>query len=410
MSEELILVDPLNYDINLFDMDAGSIKPGREGGTFYGTLTYDGKVPFFLAEGDTYGIQKAQSQKEREEAKNKTPKLPSAIVQLPSAIEAAGDNEEKEAKRDKWQVAIRLSAQPAQNDWTEPESKLIDFIDNGIRKILAHVLAKRVDILNKIGSNVITDAQERFRAEMLDPTIAAKYPDQAAQMARFQQIIVDILPGKVSRKVYRKKKDKKESVPMNLMDAGAAYDETKYPTLYSTIQSIRDKQSNKEVFLTKYYKFVDGVPENEWPTLSHEEAIDLGWYRDNVANRFDSVFFGTSISPQIKAAEIVFLKAIGGSMGHKGRLIHAAPEIPRNSRLVTRSAIQPAGAPMSPVASLQQQAEAVASVPAVVAANPAPVSSSPAEITGAPAAFDPSALAGVPGITAAPPTVVSHVN
>ncbi len=393
---ELVQVDPFNYDIDRFDIDPKSVKPqsfkdektGKDQTYFTGILLYCDptdniyRPPFFLTEGDSYGIQKADENKKDTAVK---PVLPQ-MVQLPSAL-APGAQTSTDGKREKWQVSISLSAKPAEKDWTKEEAHLISFIDSQLRRILAHVLVKRIEILQTIGSKAIDGAREALGKEMQQNP--GKYNTQEAQLSRMKEMIEDLLYNTISRKVYRAKKKAAPEAPgapggMNLLDASAGYDETKYPTLYSSIPSFLNKTTKTEEFVSRYYKFVDGEPEENWPQLTHPEALALGRHRVRVANRFDNIYFGASIAPQIKAAEVVFLKAISGGLGHKGRLIKAGPEVPRTPHLITRTAIQPAGANNNNRPELgapQQNFQPAASVSM---------------------AFDPNALAGVPGIGGLP--------
>ena len=78
--------------------------------------------------------------------------------------------------------------------------------------------------------------------------------------------------------------------------------------------------------------------------------------------------------------------------GHKGRLIKAPPTVPRNTKLISRGAIQPAGeAGNSNVAPVADP---------YAAQGIAPVAFSVANLQAQPmtAQFDPSALAGIPGL------------
>jgi hypothetical protein len=245
-----------------------------------------------------------------------------------------------------------LSKLPAQKDWAAQEAALIDFVGTKLRQIVAHVITKRPEILTIIKSNVISDAQQKFASEMQDPSMASRYAgmdpttSQAAQMERFKYHLQGCLMSKITNKVYRKKKDAPKdgsAAPVNFLDLSAQFDETKFPTLYATIQSFISKKTKTEEFISNYYQFVPDVPEDQWPRLTHAEAVAKGWQTVQLAVRFDKIYFGASIAPQLTAAEVVFKKAIENNLGHKGRLIQAAADIPRNSRLISRTAIQPAG-------------------------------------------------------------------
>lgn len=400
---ELVYVDPTNFEIERFDMDPKSVKPqsfkdektGKDQTYFTGELLYcdpaDGvfKPPFFLAEGDSFGIGKADGNKKED---GKAPAAVPQFVQLPSALgpnSAAPGGERKE----KWQVAVKLSELPAEKDWKPTEVALINFIDSQLRRILAHVLVKRIDILTTIGSNAINDAREKLMAELKTPQGAA-YQTQELQLARLRVLVEEVLYGKISHKVYRKKKapptgQASGGMSVNLLDASGSYDETKHPCLYAGCMNFIGKQSKKEEFITTYYKFVEGVAEDEWPKLTHQEAVALGWYRVRVACRYDNVYFGASIAPQIKAAEIVMLKAIAGGMGHKGRLIKADPSVPRDKRLISRTPIQPAGGVANNNHVQPEQTGPVGQMPPQIQAPATPMN------------FDPTAL-GIPGVGVLP--------
>lgn len=412
---ELIQLNIDGYDINKFDMDPASVQQrkfkdanGKENTYFEGDLTYDGKPPYFFVEGDSYGIQLAGNNK-KEGAGGAPGAVPPAMIQLPSApapsLQARADGGAAggaPGKKEKWQVAIKLSQQPAEKDWTPAERRVIDFIDNDLRKIQAHVLARRPEILMKVGSNIVSDAQERFRAEYSAPGAAQRFPDEATQMARLKEIIYELLVAKISRKVYRKKKDQQAGAPVNLLSANATqYDDTKHPTLYASIMSFVNKQTNTEEFITSYYKFIEGKEETEWPRLNHQEACDLGWQRVQAGIRCDKTYFGASISCQLKAAELVMVKAISGGMGHKGRLVKAPADVVRNPRLVTRSAIQSsegANSNIQPVVDPSAQHGIQPVQFSVAAGQP-----------GVPPVFDPSVLQGIPGISGgAVPMVASN--
>jgi len=335
---ELIFVDPNNYDINRFDIDPASIDiktfPGPDGNditNIYGTLTYEGKPPFFLIEGDSYGLQKANNKDDDTQQANTSVQN---MVQLPS-------NQKAKKKKDKWQTAVKLSTKPAEKDWSDKERRLVEFISVDIRKIYATVLSRpeRIQILQKVNHKILEEAQRKFQEEMAhDPS---KYPEQDSQLARMRQLIYVEVMGKVTNKVYRKKKKPSEGQQVNLLASAVQYDETRHPTLYVDMIHFTDKQTTKENFITKFYQYEEGVPESQWKELTYLEVIKKGWQRFEEGIRFDRIWMGNSISPQLKAAEVVCKADIQGGMGHKGRLIRARGEIKKNQRLVTRSTITP---------------------------------------------------------------------
>lgn len=396
MSKTMCELDHTNYDINLFDIDIGSVekrtfidsKTKQETSYFTGRLTYNGSEPCIIVRGPSYGVQKST----RKGEDGDEPEAPQGMVQLPSA---PAKNESGELRKEKWQIGVKLSKEPAQKDWTPAEAKLISFFDVEIRMILAHVLAKKIEILNKIGSGAIPDTQQKFAQEMQNPATAGKYTNEAAQMERFKAILADTLVSKISRKVYRKKKEVKEGAQLNFLDSSAQYDETKYPTLYASMMNYISKKTKTEEFATQYFQFVEGTDEVNWPKLTHAEAVNLGWYDVQAVIPFGDIYFGSSISAQLKVSEIVFMKAIENTAGRRPRLIKAAEDVPRNPRLIQRSAIQPAQPGNRIEAGEKGKEEATAPVPQQIVA-PAPV------------AFNPGSLGNIPGIGALQmPTVVS---
>lgn len=395
MCAELAECNINDFQLDDFDIQLSSIKEhkfkdpnGTEQRYFDGDLTYKGKPPFFFIEGDTYGVQVADANKKEDAAA--APAAPVAMIQLPTA---AGPNAAApEAKKQKWQIAVRLAAQASPAQWTAIEQRTIDFINDDLRRVISNILSKRIEILQKIGSNALSDAQERFRSDMSDPVTAARFPTQESQVERMRILVRDSLYSKISRKVFRKKLEAAKGVAASIMEA-VKYDETKHPMLYAPIISHIDKTSKKEEFTTTYYQFVEGKEEHEWPRLTHAEAVERGWYRMQLAARFDKVYFGADkIAPQIKFCEVVLLKPISNGQAHKGRLIKAPPSVPRNTKLISRGAIQPSGeggnSNVAPV------------IDPYAGQGIAPVSFSAANLQAQPmtAQFDPSALAGIPGL------------
>lgn len=377
---ELILVDPNNFDLELFDIDISSIDErsfkdakGQTVTYYNGELTYDGKPPFFLNEGDTYGIQKAGNKKEEEASQNTS-------VQGMTVLPSTNTNTKK--KRDKWQVAMRVTEKPEPKNWTDEEKKTINFVDSDLRIVIANILCIKVEILQKVAPNIIIAAQEAFQAEQAaDPS---KYPDQESKMTRLREHIKTQTLSKISKKIYRKKITKNDGGgQFDLLNASSQFDETKHPMIYSNLIHFPNKITKVEEFVTKFYQYKEGIAENDWPELSHAEAVAKGWQRMECAFRFDALYFGATISPQIKAAECVLKRDITGGFGHKGRLIKARGDIKKNQRLVTRSAIQPVGVNTVTQNSNNESIDALATS----------------------GVFDPSTLNGIPGMTT--PIVVS---
>jgi len=348
---QLIKTDLLQvFDDNDFEIDDTTIKSneftgpdGKKQVYFTASWKYKGQEPCFIEKGSSYGIQKGDDKPEGEGGA--TPAAPPGMVQLPSAPKN-GDK-----KKEKWQVAVIMTKKPAPKDWTLDEAKKIDFLENGLRRILARVLTRRMEIVQKTCPNIIVEAQKKFLKDIQENPqsyIAATETDvNILKAQKFQAILCEAIYDKITKKVYRKKKEQKEGAPINFMDPNAIYDDTKYPTLYSTIQSFISKKTKEEVFVTQYYKGDEKLPETEWKTLSHAEAAALGSHVIEAAVKYGDIFFGGNgtISIQLKAAEVVFFEAIQlGNIGHKGRLItNTNPDVKRDTRLVTRTPIMPVG-------------------------------------------------------------------
>lgn len=336
---ELAFVDVKSYDIDKFDIDPASLDirsftapDGEDITTIYVDLTYGGQPPFFLVEGDSYGVQKANNKNDANSQQANT--SVEGMVQLPST-------QKTNKKKVKWQTAIKLSEKPAEKDWTDEEKRMIEFIGVDVRKIIATILSRpeRIVILQKVIPKILEEAQRKFQEEAAqDPS---KYPDQETQLGRIRQLIYSEVMGKISNKVYRKKKKPTEGQQVNLLASAVQYDQTKHPTLYSNLMHYTDKTSKEEVFITKFYQYEEGVDENQWKELTHAEVVAKGWQRFEEGIRFDKIFIGNTISPQMKIAELVCKKDISGGMGHKGRLVRARGDIKKNQRLVKRSAITP---------------------------------------------------------------------
>jgi hypothetical protein len=394
MCSDLIEVNINDYDLSAFDMLESSVKPhkfkgpdGKEQQYFDGDLTYHGKPPYFFIEGDTFGVQIANAGKKEEG--DAAASAPVAMIQLPVASNP--NAAAPEIKKQKWQIAVKLSAQASPAQWTAIEQRTIEFINDDLRRVVADILSRRIEILKKIGSNALADAQERFRSDMSDPITAARFPTTELQVERMRILVRDTLYTKISRKVYRKKLEAPKGATANIMEA-VKYDETKHPMLYADIMSKIDKVTKKPEYTTTYYQFVAGKEESEWPRLTHEEVVERGSYRMQLAARFDKVYFGNTIAPQIKFCEVVLLTPISNAQGHKGRLIKAPASVPRNTKLISRGAIQPAGeSGNSNVAPLD---------PSLGQGHIAPVGFSIAQLQSQPmnVPFDPSVMAGIPGI------------
>jgi len=347
---ELIKVDLLGvYDDNDFDVDPLSVNvrefidKGQKQKYFTASLKYRGQEPFFVVEGNSYGIQ--QGNENKDEEKGPEMSAPAGMVSLAPPVK------KEDEKKEKWQISVVMTEKPSPKDWTREEAQRIEFLDNRLRRILSNALSRHVDIVSKVVPSVIAAAQQKLIQEMQTTPQNFYHTDpnqiELLKASRFQAIISDVIYDKITKKVYRKKKDQKDGAQINFMDANAIYDETKYPTLYSSIQSYISKKTKKEEYVTKYYKGDKELLESEWKSLSHAEAVALGSHTVEVGVKFSDLFIGgnSTISIQLKAAEIVLYKPIQlGAMGHKGRLIvNTNPEVKRDQRLVTKSPIVAVG-------------------------------------------------------------------
>lgn len=402
------VVDINNYDINAFDMDQSSVKKhtvkdekGKDTTFWNGTLTYHGKIPLLIVEGDTYGVQKEDENKKKKDGDdNSAINIPGAIplpniVQLPSALSAApqggsgSTGTDAYVRKTKYQIGMQLSARPEPANWTPEEARLIDFLENDMRRILAHVLVKKLPILTMIGAAVIGDAQKQLVEDMRDPSKAPTLANSDAQMAHFQKLLQNLLMGKIARKAYRKKKDAQPGAAFNLTDVNSQYDETKYPMLYASIMNYNDKTTKQEVVTTTYKKFEPDMSPDQYPSLTHAEAVAMGNYHIQEAVRLDKTYFGASYSSQLQVGNAVFVYPVAGGGPKNTKIVMPAPVIKKDARLVQRSAVQPGqggNAPTVPISS----------------GNPAPQVHAALPV-GAGLAFDPSSLAGIPGLSMPPP-------
>lgn len=341
---ELTFVDINNYDINKFDIDPKAIdtysfidSKGTKVENNYGSLTYNGLPPYFVVEGDSYGLQVANKNEDNPTANNSV----GGMVQLPPT------NNTTTKKKDKWQTSLKLTIKAPEKEWTDAERRMIEFISIDIKKIYAHILTRpdRLSILQKASPKIIHAAQETFQTEMT--TDGHKYPDQQSQLIRMTQLIKNQIINKTSNKVYRKKKKAPGGDEVNLLTSTVEWDETKHPTLYVDMayyqEKVNGKPTGKDIFITKFYQYEEGVPEDQWKELSYQEVARKGGQRFEEGVRYDRIWFGAdSMAPQLKAAEVVCKKDISMSgLGHTGRLVRAKGEIKKNQKLIHRQQISP---------------------------------------------------------------------
>lgn len=404
MSDEsaFVLIDPKNYDINKFTMDPASLKEqsftGEKGENisyYNGTLKYDGKIPFFSIEGDTYGVQKDsdKNKKGKKDGETALPKgaMPLPVIsQLPPGLGAAPsqpvqtlgpDGKPIPKKKEKCQVAFILTEKADPKQWTQAEQDFIRFLETDLRKILATVLVRNINIVSTIAPSVIPEAQRKIQEEMMDPEKRKNLMDTASQQARFAQIVYDLVYSLTVGKAYRQKKKAPpgETLKIDIMDPNSQYDLTKFPSVNATIMNYIDKDTKEEVVSTVYQKYVDGVDPSQFPFLTHAEALALGRYRFQGGIRLDKTYLGTkSISSQLQVGRLLALNPIASTSSSNTGISMPVPVVKKDSRLVQRTIIQPGGgsAPLN----------------GVPYGAPPPV--------GAPAngGFDPAAaFAGVPG-------------
>jgi len=399
---DFAIIDVNDYKIEDWDIDPSTIEKrsfkdekGKDQSYFNGGLTYKGKTPLLVAEGDSWGVQEEDESKKKKMNDQEGGDVPGAtplpsLVQLPVGLAAAApttgaDGKEIYVKKKKYQVSIILTVKPAPKDWTPAEKRLIEFLDVDLRRIIAHILSTKMEILQTMQAPVVTDAQLQLNEEFQDPTKNQNLMTPEGQMARFTQIVKDKLMGKITRKVYRKKKQTKNGEKINLMDANSQYDETASPTLYAGVMNYIDKQTKEEVVTTVYNKFMEGVTPDQYPTLTHAEALAMGRYHMQAGIRLDQLYLGASYSVQSKAGNLTFVYPIQGGGAKNSRIVMPAP-IKRDNALIQKYAINPGAGNSGPVASPVQAA--------------APVASYTAPPPAIKVAFDPSQIPGISGIPA----------
>ncbi len=406
---DFVPIDINNYNIDDFNMDPTTVKKqtikdekGKDTTYWNGTLTYKGKIPILIVEGDTYGVQKEDSnknkKKDEEGGGSSIPgamPLPSLAI-LPSALSPAGPagapgGTETYTRKTKYQIGLQLSARPEPANWTPEENRLINFLENDMRAILAHVLVKNLQtILVVIGATIISEGQKQLMEDMSDPSKAQLLSTPDGQMKHFSQILQKLLMSKIARKAYRAKKKAQPGAAFSITDVNSQYDETKYPMLYASIMNFVDKTTKQEVVTTTYKKYDADLTPDLYPSLTHEEAVAMGNYHIQEAIRLDKTYFGASFSSQLQVGNAVMVYPVSGGGAKNTKIVMPAPVIKKDMRLVQRSAVQPGQG---------------GNAPTIAVSQPAPVQQQASFQVGGVSAFDPSSLSGVPGLGGLPPPV-----
>lgn len=361
---DLIYFDPATpltpEVLSQFDLDPDSIKrvdfTDEKGVPQYyhvGKLTYKGLPPYFIIEGECYGVQAADFKGKKDTDKDSDDDGPAPVPgmikmvasDLASQSAAAMATPEDEKKKDKvrkrkLQCSMKLTEKPSPDEWTEQEKIIIEFINNGLRTIWTHVLCSRLNILNQVNPNLIHGVQESIASDFQDPEIIAKYNTEALQNEYFLRQIKKAVYSKFVKKVYRKKL---KAQPGQKFDINAnPYDLKSCPGLYPTIMNHIDFETKVEIVDTKFYQYVEGVIETEWPSLDIDGAIAYGRCFAKIGIRFDEPFLGTAaLSPKLNCGEVMLGKKIAAQNGHRGRMIMAPPSVPRNQNLVTKVSVNP---------------------------------------------------------------------
>lgn len=348
-TEDLIEFDPLTplteevlMDFNIDPQKVRTIKFTDEKGMAQSfdtvPLTYKNLPPYFVIERECYGIQSAEFKKKTDEKKEGGEHgmaqmandvtgiitLPATLEKLDSTVpEEGGDGAEKEKVRiqkRKLQVAIKLTEKPNPDDWTPEEAAVIDFCNNGIRKIWAHVLSRHLGVLNNAAPNIITTVQETIATDFQDPEIANKYNTDDSRNKYMNDQIRKTVYAKFTKKVYRKKIKR---APGEKFDMNAnQYDLSSNPGLYPLVKNYVDQKTGMEIVSTNFYQTVEGIDQSKWPSVCVDDAMEYGRCRVEAAIYFDEPFLGGSVlSPKFNVGECYLLEKIESRQGYRGRMV-----------------------------------------------------------------------------------------
>lgn len=348
-TDDLIEFDPatelteevlMDFDINPENVRTIKFKDEKGMEQSFDTvpLRYKGLPPYIVVERECYGVQSAEFKKKDAVKKpaagaehGMNPVSTSGMITLPSTLqqlsasvpEDVGDDENKEKPRiqkRKLQVALKLTEKPHPDDWTPEEAAVIKFCNDGIRKIWSHVLSRHLAVLNSACPNIIPAVQETLGNDFQDPDIAAKY---CTDELRHQYMITQIqkaIYNKFTKKVYRKKI---KAAPGQKFDMNAnPYDLTSNPGLYPLVKNYVDQKTGEEIVNSNFYKIADGLPQQEWPSVTLDEAMEHGRCRATLSIYFDEPFLGGAVlSPKFNVGECYLGEKIASKQGYKGRMV-----------------------------------------------------------------------------------------
>jgi hypothetical protein len=406
LTEDLSYFDPatpLTPEILArFEMVPGSFQShtfkdketGQDNTYYTGKLTFDGLAPYFTAEGPSYGLQASNSKKDDKndiESKKDFTVLPDKVnavdlgqagAEYGTSVSAVKKEKGEYIRKTKYQVPIQLTKEADPEKWTPAEKILINFINDGLRKIYAAVIARNPTILNLVGSKIVDTVQEQFAEKLQEPGAAELYPDQNAQGVLFSQLVNKCVYTAVVKKVYRKKKKVAEGQALNPMES--PFDPTSHPAVYASSKNYVNQETGQEVFMTKFYQ---QIPDTEEIELTGEQAKAYGRCVANAGINFGEGYFGAQISPQLVLGEVILKEKIVGSGGYTGRMIRPTTTA-RDPKLVKAVSVQPKNS--AGPATLQMPMPNAAPI-TPIAQVAAPIMPTPVQVAG-PQSFDPASF------------------
>tara|TARA_R110002072_G_scaffold45565_5_gene126836 strand:- start:16881 stop:18176 length:1296 start_codon:yes stop_codon:yes gene_type:complete len=412
MTTDLVFFDPatvLTEEIlSRFDMLPSTFKPhtfkdektGQDQTYYTGTLTFDGLPPYFTVEGNSYGLQASNKKDDKKDKPESKPDF----VQLPAQVTGSDLGVKKEKgeyiRKTKYQVSFQLTENAHPDEWTDAEKILINFVNDGLRKIYAHCISRHPEILSIIGSKIVDTVQEEFRNKLQEEGAAALYPDEIAQGALFAELVRKNVYTAVVKKVYRKKLKPVDGQKLDPM--ASPFDKTSNPALYGSTINFVNQENGEEIHATKYYMSLKDTPEQE---MTHLQAKEYGRARAEGGVRFDEGYFGAQISPQLRLGEVIFKEKIAGGSGYSGRMIRPA-KTARDPRFVKKAVTvqakndAPSGTTQMPFSGGQVQMGN--GVPIEPTATSGTRNANPIQQVAGPQPFDPSAFnmkpASFPGV------------
>lgn len=363
-TENLIEFDPftplteevlMDFDIDEEKANTISFKDEKGMDQSYITvpLTYKGLPPYIVVSRESYGVQIAEFKKKDAPGKKDSDKviannagmitLPQTLNQLSSTVpeSSSASDEDGEKKpyipKRKVQVALKLTQKPHPDDWTEEEAAVVDFLNNGVRKIWAHVLCRHLGLLSSAMPNLIPTVKESVNNDMADPEIAAKFGnDQNLMMQYTIDQIRKAVYNKLTKKVYRKKI---KLAPGKKFDMNASpYDLTSCPGLYPLIKNYVNQKTGEEVVQSNIYAVVDGLDQGAWPSVSLDEALEYGRCNVDISILFDEPFLGSAVlSPKFTVGECYLKDKIQTTQGYTGRMIVKSRTPQDRSKIVKKT-------------------------------------------------------------------------